>query len=157
MSLRQLIEMGLLCLTTNLIKFLDLKTLILKDLHFGVSFLVKNKKTATANSDGLINWLRQPGQLCRNPLKSMLENLCRLSASLHRDCFVSRDRVYVGLPAIALAPCFFARHLDSFIVTRNFSAIYLDLLPFNGFTVTLGYSAIYRDWQKTRHRDADGT
>jgi hypothetical protein len=30
----------------------------------------------------------------------------RLSASLHRDSFVTRDKVYVGLAAIALAPCF---------------------------------------------------
>jgi len=52
---------------------------------------------------------------------------------------------------------FFARYLDYFIVTRNFTAIYLDLLPFRSFTVTLGFAAIYRDWQKTRHRDADGT
>ena len=33
---------------------------------------------------------------------------------------------------------FFARHLDSFIMTQNFAAI-------------------YRDWQKTCHRDTDGT
>ena len=52
---------------------------------------------------------------------------------------------------------FFARHRDYFIVTRNFTAVYLDLVPFNSFTVTLGFAAIYRDWQKTRHRDADGT
>jgi hypothetical protein len=51
---------------------------------------------------------------------------------------------------------FFALHRDYFIVTRNFIAIYLDLVPFNSFTVTLGFAAIYRDWQKTRHRDADG-
>jgi hypothetical protein len=38
-------------------------------------------------------------------------------------------------------------------VTRNFTAIYLDLVPFNSFTVTLGFAALYRDWQKTRHRD----
>jgi hypothetical protein len=34
----------------------------------------------------------------------MLEILRRLSASQHRDSFVSRDKVYVGLPAIALVP-----------------------------------------------------
>jgi hypothetical protein len=27
----------------------------------------------------------------------------------------------------------------------------------DSFTVTLGFAATYRDWQKTRHRDADGT
>jgi hypothetical protein len=52
---------------------------------------------------------------------------------------------------------FFARHRDYFIVTLNFTAVYLDLLPFRSFTVTLGYSAVYQDWQKTSHRDADGT
>jgi hypothetical protein len=48
---------------------------------------------------------------------------------------------------------FFALHRDYFIVTRNFTAVYLDLLPFRSFTVTLGFAAIHRDWQKTRHRD----
>jgi hypothetical protein len=36
----------------------------------------------------------------------MRENFCRLLDSLHRDSFVSRDKVYVGLPAIALVPRF---------------------------------------------------
>jgi hypothetical protein len=52
---------------------------------------------------------------------------------------------------------FFALHRDYFIVTRNFATIYLDLIPFNSFTVTLGFAAVSRDWQKTSHRDADGT
>jgi hypothetical protein len=52
---------------------------------------------------------------------------------------------------------FFALHRDYFIVTRNFTAVYRDLVPFNSFTVTRGFTAIYRDWQKTRHRDTDGT
>jgi hypothetical protein len=42
-------------------------------------------------------------------------------------------------------------------MTRNFTAVYLDLVPSNSFIVTLGFATIYRDWQKTRHRDADGT
>ena len=52
---------------------------------------------------------------------------------------------------------FFALHRDYFIVTRNFMSIYLDLVPNRSFTVTLGFSAIYQDWQKTKHRDTDGT
>ena len=48
---------------------------------------------------------------------------------------------------------FFARHRDYFIVTRKFTAIYLDLVPSSSFTVTLGLAATYRDWQKTSHRD----
>jgi hypothetical protein len=51
----------------------------------------------------------------------------------------------------------FCSHRDYFVVTRNFTDIYLDLLPFNSFTVTLGYSAVSQDWQKTSHRDTDGT
>jgi hypothetical protein len=51
---------------------------------------------------------------------------------------------------------FFARHLDSFIVTRNFATIYRDWCRLDNFTVTLGLTAIYRDWQKIRHRDTDG-
>jgi hypothetical protein len=75
---------------------------------------------------------------------------------LHRDSFVSRDKVYVvgGRRAGAL---FFARHRDYFIMTRNFTAFYQDLVPFRSFTVTLGFAAVYRDWQKTSHRDTDGT
>jgi hypothetical protein len=42
-------------------------------------------------------------------------------------------------------------------VTRNFIAVYLDLVLFRSFIVTLGFASIYQDWQKTRHRDADGT
>ena len=52
---------------------------------------------------------------------------------------------------------FFALHRDYFVVTRCFTAVYLDLVPFNSFTVTRGFSVIYQDWQKTSRRDADGT
>jgi hypothetical protein len=30
------------------------------------------------------------------------------------------------------------------------------LVPLHNFTVTLGFATVYRDWQKTLHRDADG-
>jgi hypothetical protein len=69
---------------------------------------------------------------------------------------VSRDSI-IGAVGRRSGALFFALHRDYFIVTRNFAAIYLDLVPFNSFTMTLGYSAISRDWQKTMHRDADGT
>jgi hypothetical protein len=61
-----------------------------------------------------------------------------------------------GLRADALVPRF-CSYRDYFAVTRNFAAIYLDLLPFNSFTVSLSFAVTFRDWQKTRHRDADGT
>jgi hypothetical protein len=36
----------------------------------------------------------------------MRENFSRLLTSVQLDSFVSQDKVYVGLPAIALVPCF---------------------------------------------------
>jgi hypothetical protein len=42
----------------------------------------------------------------------------------------------VGLAGRRAGALFFARHRDYFIVTRNFTAVYLDLVPFNNFTVT---------------------
>jgi hypothetical protein len=52
---------------------------------------------------------------------------------------------------------FFARHLDCFIMTRQLASIYQDLVPFRQFYRDTKLSSIYRDWQKTMHRDADGT
>jgi hypothetical protein len=50
---------------------------------------------------------------------------------------------------------FFARRLDYFIMTQNLTSVYLDLVPFRQIIVTQDLSSTYRDWQKTRHRDAD--
>jgi hypothetical protein len=74
----------------------------------------------------------------------------------HPDSFVYRDSI-IGAVGRRAGAFFFARHLDYFIVTPNFTAFYLDLVPFNNFTMTTGFSSTYRDWQKTRHRDTDGT
>jgi|WetSurMetagenome_2_1015567.scaffolds.fasta_scaffold1334716_1 hypothetical protein len=79
----------------------------------------------------------------------LLSNFDALPPAVYRD--------YVGAVGRRAGASFFARHLDYFIVTRNFTATYLDLVLFKSFTVTLSYSAIYQDWQKTRHRDTDGT
>jgi hypothetical protein len=51
----------------------------------------------------------------------------------------------------------FYSYRDYFIVTRNLTAVYLDLVPFRSFIVTLGFASTYRDWQKTSRRDIDGT
>jgi hypothetical protein len=84
----------------------------------------------------------------RNALP-LLPNFGALPPSVCRDFIVA-----VGGRAGA---SFFACHRDYFVMTLNFTAFYLDLLPFRSFTVTLGYFAICRDWQKTRHRYTDGT
>jgi hypothetical protein len=74
----------------------------------------------------------------------------------HPDSFIALGSIVGAVGRLVGAP-FFALHRDYFIVTRNFTAVYLDLVPSSSFIVTLGFSSIYRDWQKTRHRDADGT
>ena len=51
---------------------------------------------------------------------------------------------------------FFARYLDSFIVTLKLRSHLPGLVPSRQFHRDTKPSAIYRDWQKTRHRDADG-
>jgi hypothetical protein len=51
---------------------------------------------------------------------------------------------------------FLQTHLDSFIVTRQLSSTYRDLVPQDSFTVTPDFSAICRDLQKPFHHAADG-
>src|SRR5664280_1092474 len=75
---------------------------------------------------------------------------------LHPDCSSCQDNVN-RVASRRAGALFFALHRDYFIVTLNFTAIYQDLVLSRQITVTRNFSATYRDWQKTRHRDADGT
>jgi hypothetical protein len=61
----------------------------------------------------------------------------------------------IGLPADALVSWLLPTHLDSFIVTRQLSSIYRDLVPSRQIIVTQNLLSTYRDWQKTRHPDTD--
>ena len=71
----------------------------------------------------------------------------------HPDSFVSRDSI-VGAVGRRTGAVFFARHLDDLLMTRNTQA-----LPGLGtvaqFHLDPKLTAVYRDWQKTRHRDTD--
>ena len=73
----------------------------------------------------------------------------------HPDSFIALDSI-VGAVGRRAGAVFFARHLDYFIVTRNSQP-----LPGLGDVTQLHrdpkFTAIYRDWQKTRNRDTDGT
>jgi hypothetical protein len=51
------------------------------------------------------------------------------------DSFIYRDSIF-GLAGRRAGALFFALHLDYFIVTRNFTAVYLDLVPSRSFIVT---------------------
>jgi hypothetical protein len=53
----------------------------------------------------------------------------------HPDSFLYRDSI-IGAVGRRAGTLFFALHRDYFIVTRNFTAVYLDLVPFRSFTVT---------------------
>ena len=93
----------------------------------------------------------------------MSEKLSHLLTSVQPDSFISQDSIFGWRadPAFGegkrVGALFFARHLDCFIMTRQFTSIYQDLVPFRQIIVTRNFSATYRDWQKTMHRDADGT
>jgi hypothetical protein len=76
-----------------------------------------------------------PGQLCASP-KIYESNICSIYQILwHPDSFIYRDSIF-GLAGRRAGDMFFARHLDYFIVTQNFTAVYRDLVTFRSFTVT---------------------
>jgi hypothetical protein len=108
------------------------------------------------NSDGLIKCLRQrQDSFSVNPQIYALK-LCSVYKILwHPDSFVYRDSIF-GAVGRRSGASFFARHLDYFIVTQNSHPS-----PGLGTVKTIyrdpNLIATYRDWQKTRHRDADGT
>jgi hypothetical protein len=108
------------------------------------------------NSDGLINCLRQPELLQSEPLKSMREDFLPFIEFTAPRLFRLPGQSLRRAAGHRAGAVFFARYLDYFIVTRNSQ-------PLPGLaTVTQLHrdpklTAIYRDWQKTRHRDADGT
>jgi hypothetical protein len=59
-----------------------------------------------ANSDGLVNWLRQPGLLLNQPPKSIRENSSQLIKSYCTGTNPATETKSIGLPADALVPYF---------------------------------------------------
>ena len=108
------------------------------------------------NSDGLIKCLPPARTVFQSIPKSMREKL-KPSISFGTTGQFYLPGQYLWLAGRRAGALFFTWHQDNFVVIRNFTAVYQDLVPFRSFTVTLGFSALYRDWQKTSHRDADGT
>jgi hypothetical protein len=83
-----------------------------------------------ANSDGLIK--------CLPPSQDKFVTYPTIYARKHRniykvlwhpDSFIALDRM-VGLVGRRAGALFFAPHRDYFIMTRNFTTVYLDLVPF---------------------------
>jgi hypothetical protein len=94
------------------------------------------KINATTNSDGLIKCLPQAQDKFVTSPKIFARKHCNVYKILwYPDSFITRDSMVelVGRRAGAL---FFARHQDYFAVTRNFTAVYLDLVPSRSFIVT---------------------
>jgi hypothetical protein len=105
-------------------------------------------KNTLPNSDGLIKCLPPTQDSSVTSPKIYARNFFSVKKILWQpDSFVFRDSIF-GLAGRRAGALFFARNLDYFIVTRNFTAIYLDVVPSNSYTVTLGFAAVYRDWQK---------
>jgi len=118
----------------------------------------------------------QPGQPSYGDLKATLRRLSVIYgpersffflSDHHYDMFLPTYQISeptllptyrdsIGLQANAQVSWFLQRHLDYFIVTRQISFTYRDLVPFRQFIVTSDLSPIYQDVQKPRHRDADG-
>jgi hypothetical protein len=71
------------------------------------------------NSDGLINWLRQPGLLQSQPLKSMREKFLPFISFTAPRLFRLPGQSLRQAAGHRAGATFFARHLDYFIVTRN--------------------------------------
>jgi hypothetical protein len=72
-----------------------------------------------------------PFSFIRSSLRNALphlSNFVALPTAVYRD--------YVGAVGRRSCALFFARHQDYFIVTRNFTAIYLDLVPSTSFILT---------------------
>ena len=87
-------------------------------------------------SDGLIKCLPPTQDSFVTSPKTYALELCSIyKILLYPDCFVSRDSIF-GLAGRRAGALFFALPQDCFIVTRNFTAIYLDLVPSLSFTVT---------------------
>jgi hypothetical protein len=63
-------------------------------------------KNTSYNSDGLINWLRQPGQPHYQLPKSMVLNLFPLIETCGTRTDPATETKSIGLPADALVPCF---------------------------------------------------
>ena len=97
--------------------------------------LQQDQIRAAPNSDGLIKCLQPTQDNFVTSPKSMLENSVPFIKSVAPGQFHLPGQ-HLGLAGRRAGALFFARHRDYFIVTRNFTAIYLDLVPSHSFTVT---------------------
>ena len=89
-----------------------------------------------ANSDGLIKCLPPTHDNFVTSPKIYAINIRSIyKIQWYPDSFISRDSIF-GLAGRRAGALFFCSHRDYFIVTRNFTAIYLDLLPSSSFTMT---------------------
>ena len=104
-----------------------------------------------------------PGQLRNQPPKSMRVNSFQLIKLCCTRTVPAAETKSIGLAAdlpagrqALVCHGFCKLHLDSFIVTRQFSFTYQDLVHLDSFIMTSGCSCVSQDLQKPRHRDADG-
>ena len=105
-------------MTTILLKVM---LLIQRTLFFPVP-LSNAGHTTQPNSDGLINWLRQPGLLLNQPQKSMRVNINPLIKFCCTRTDPAAETKSIGLPAGALAVMVFASPLRQFyrdVTTRG--------------------------------------
>ena len=88
--------------------------------------MTQKKLLRPPNTDGIINCLRQPGQLDNQPIKSMRVNSVKLIKFFSTMTNPAIEIKSIGLPAIAQLSRFLLSHLDSFIMTRQLLNLYPD-------------------------------
>ena len=110
-----------------------------------------------ANSDGLLNCLRQPRLLCNEPPKSMRLNFKpAFQVFCHPDCFRTSGTESVGLAADARGVMVFAIPSRLFHRAPGLTILTRTWYRRDYFIVHPDSSAICQDLQKPRHRDTDG-
>jgi len=75
-------------------------------MNLDLMYLRKINKITSPNSDGLINWLPQPGLIRNQPPKSMRLNSFQLIKSCGTKTVPAAETKSIGLRADALVPCF---------------------------------------------------
>jgi hypothetical protein len=109
-----------------------------------------------ANSDGLLNCLRQPRLLLRRPQKSMRENSHPLFNLPPPGLFPASGTESVGLAANTRGVMVFAIPSRLFHRAPGLTGLTRTWHNLDSFIVHPDSSAVYQDWQKPRHRNTDG-
>ena len=124
------------------------------DFQFAVYRTISTTKRI-ANSDGLVNWLPQPGLLCNEPPKSIRLNFRPFIKYSGTLTVSSPGTESVGLLADVHGVMVFAIPSRLFHRAPGLTNLTRTWYRLDCFIVHPGSSAICQDFQKPRDRDTD--